>query len=584
MSIVRFERAVVLVLVCVAWGHVPDAAAQPPGQPIDCVVGTPVQSGQWQGPYDLVQITNEHPSVPLGEIVHAMVLPSAEGEVLFWCRNAGVGISTPDPTAHGGAWGPTHTFVWKPNDPQRATKYTVPNANDGSEDLFCGGQQFLANGDPIAFGGTNVPFPSANPYGHSAAFRFDMTLRQWFAMPSMTMPRWYPHGFQTTDGHLTVLGHISEPAQWPVGSGVEIVTHNDYLASGGTGTWTRAENRPLGTDPLPCSGSSNPSEFIRALDYPRAYVLGRENMLMYTVLRTPKRNRFLDLAVDCSSSSGGAFLHPWRSYLPANAGDHYEGSGAHFLYFDASNQPAEVVYAVGGESSASNPAANVERLTNPSAISQPNWDTSAPDLQHARTHLNVVIGALGEMYAVGGEGVSGSVHCVERYRTPEVFGDVPDSWALMAPHSDARTYHSVAGLLPDGRIFHAGGEETGAHHSVEIYQPPYLFLGPRPVVDNVQSPTNWTYGATRQFDVTLRQGVTFAGTHLIKLGSVTHGFDSSQRFVELEKVFETSAGINKVTIAVKVPPDAASAPVGHYWLIAVDSAGVPSVAQLVHLP
>lgn len=520
--------------------------------------------------------------------MHAVVLPNSNGEVLFWCRNAAVGVTVPDPVAHGGAWGPTHTFLWRMNDPARATKKDVPNANDGSEDLFCGGQQFLANGDPIAFCGTNVPYPSVNPFGHAAAFRFDRTLGQWVTLPALNMPRWYPHGFLTTDGRLTVLGHIQEPAQWPLGSGNLIVRFNDSILDDGSGGWALAENRPYGTASLPCSGSSSPSNFVNVLDYPRAFVLAREDMLLFTKLRIPKSNYFLDLTVDCYSSSAGAFRHPWRNYLPANAGVHPEGSAAHFVTLDASNVPVDTIYAIGGEASVGTPSADVERITNPSPVTQLSWDPLVPDLQRARAHLNVVIGSLGEMYALGGEGASASppaespIHCVERYRTPEIFG-VPDTWLDMAAHTHARTYHSVAGLLPDGRIFLAGGEEEGAHHSIEIFSPPYLFLGPRPIVDNLTL-SQWSHGLPYSFDVTLRSEVTFARAHLIKLGAITHGFDSSQRFVQLQITNVLPIGTNKVRVDVLAPRNAAAAPRGHYWLIAVDTAGIPSVAQLIHIP
>ena len=50
---------------------------------------------------------------------------------------------------------------------------------------------------------------------------------------------------------------------------------------------------------------------------------------------------------------------------------------------------------------------------------------------------------------------------------------------MTADISIPRNYHSVALLMPDGRVFSAGGGLCGAcqtnHPDAQIYSPPYLF-------------------------------------------------------------------------------------------------------------
>ena len=60
----------------------------------------------------------------------------------------------------------------------------------------------------------------------------------------------------------------------------------------------------------------------------------------------------------------------------------------------------------------------------------------------------------------------------------------------MASITTVRTYHSIALLLPDGRVLSAGGDFGGA--SAEIYSPPYLFNGTRPTISS--APSSVGYG------------------------------------------------------------------------------------------
>lgn len=64
---------------------------------------------------------------------------------------------------------------------------------------------------------------------------------------------------------------------------------------------------------------------------------------------------------------------------------------------------------------------------------------------------------------------------------------------------------------------------------------------------------------------------------LVRLGSVTHGFNFDQRFLALASE-PISGGLN-----VQAPLNANVAPPGYYMLFIVDSNGVPSVAAVVRL-
>src|SRR5664280_733039 len=91
-------------------------------------------------------------------------------------------------------------------------------------------------------------------------------------------------------------------------------------------------------------------------------------------------------------------------------------------------------------------------------------------------------------------------------RQAEIYDPSTDSWRAVASAVVARMYHSVALLLPDGRVVTAGNTPSKGQHvawnqdpdheemRLEIYSPPYLFRGSRPVITSV--PHEWRYGQT----------------------------------------------------------------------------------------
>jgi hypothetical protein len=82
----------------------------------------------------------------------------------------------------------------------------------------------------------------------------------------------------------------------------------------------------------------------------------------------------------------------------------------------------------------------------------------------------------------------------------EVWDPVTGLWSTWAPSSVARTSHSTALLLPDGRVLLAGsGDGAGLidEQNAELFSPPYLSQGPPPVISRVPAtiaparPSRW---------------------------------------------------------------------------------------------
>ena len=141
-------------------------------------------------------------------------------------------------------------------------------------------------------------------------------------------------------------------------------------------------------------------------------------------------------------------------------------------------------------------------------------------------------------------------------------------------------------LLPDGRVLSAGGGEffpvegvpeenlpQDSHLDGQIFSPPYLFKGTQPVITS--APTTVSYGQT--FQVGTAQPGDIQKVTWIGLSSVTHSFNTGQRFLALQAV--PSAG----GLAVTAPASPDACPPGHYLMFLVTTGGVPSVAAIVQV-
>jgi galactose oxidase len=139
-----------------------------------------------------------------------------------------------------------------------------------------------------------------------------------------------------------------------------------------------------------------------------------------------------------------------------------------------------------------------------------------------------------------------------------------------APVAKAR--HSTAILLPDGRVWSAGGDGYLPDRTeLQIYSPPYLFQGNRPTITS--APAKVLYN--QKFSVATPQSRHIAKAALIKLGTATHDGTFDQRYVLLD--FKAKGGMLRVTS----PVDSAHAPPGYYMLFIVTDRGIPSVASMI---
>lgn len=157
-----------------------------------------------------------------------------------------------------------------------------------------------------------------------------------------------------------------------------------------------------------------------------------------------------------------------------------------------------------------------------------------------------------------------------------------------APSGDAahaRNYHSVALLLPNGKVWVAGGNTNAQSGDpdgdltvggvtkkrgikrIELYEPGYIAVPNR--IRITSSPRLVTY--LEEFDIGLDRPATDVGrVALVRNGSATHSTNNDQRYVGLEIV---SRGGN--TVRVRCPRNGTYAPPGYYMLWVTDTTGNP---------
>ena len=207
--------------------------------------------------------------------------------------------------------------------------------------------------------------------------------------------------------------------------------------------------------------------------------------------------------------------------------------------------------------------------------------TSTAAMANARAFANSVALPTGDVLTVGGQNYAVPFTDSTSVLTPELWSMSTGRWSAMAPGPEPRNYHSVAVLLPDGRVFSGGGGLCGTcatnHPDGQIFSPPYLFntdgsLRTRPTITS--APSSAQTGQT--ISVTTNGPVT--SFVLMRYGEATHTVDNDQRRIPL-----TIASSSGNTYKLTIPSDPGIALPGPYMLFALNSAGTPSVAPTMFI-
>ena len=426
------------------------------------------------------------------------------------------------PTGDVLAWdGPNQkaaAFVWRPS----TNSFTSKNPPDN---IFCAGHCLLPDGRLLVVGGhiqNFVGIPDANI--------FDPATSRWTQVMSMVYGRWYPTAIALPDRRvLVVAGDDGCP---------DCVAAIPEIYDPALNAWSQL------------SGASNALP-----EYPHLFVLPDGRVLATGSFEAAIPTQVLDINAQT-----------WTVVDPIVVDGH-----------------SSVMYSL-NKFMKSGTSATSDSPYNPSAATtyvldmnqaQPTWRATAP-MAYPRSYHNLTILPDGSVLATGGEKSTDPFDQTQAVFPAELWSPSTETWTTLAPLSVPRFYHSIALLLPDGRVLVVGGGRFGGtavddQLSAEIFSPPYLFKGSRPAITS--APNLVTYNSA--FSVSTPDSARIASVSLLPLGSVTHHFNANQRYLSLP--FQTIAG----GLSIQAPANANIAPPGYYMLFLVDTNGVPSVAAIL---
>jgi hypothetical protein len=132
-----------------------------------------------------------------------------------------------------------------------------------------------------------------------------------------------------------------------------------------------------------------------------------------------------------------------------------------------------------------NPSASTAYVTDLGQAA-PAW-TQTGSMANPRSFLNLTPLPDGTVLATGGETTRDGSNLNNGVLPVEDWNPATGKWTTWASMAIPRLYHSIAMLMPDGRVFVAGtGDDASAfvpdERSAQIFSPPYLFKGPRPTI------------------------------------------------------------------------------------------------------
>jgi hypothetical protein len=415
--------------------------------------------------------------------------------------------------------------VWNPAVP------SVFNTLPAPVNVFCSGHAFLSDGRLLLTGGHD------DTRGDDVGVRylniFDHNTQTWIPQDSLALGRWYPSSVTMPNGDVvTVGGTKPNKDQEPI----------PEIYNGITGA-----SRAL-------TGASYLFSEPTASYYPRIFLA--PNGLVFYAGYEPQ-SRWLDVRGDGSWTNGPVMNGGLRDY------------GSAVMYDNGK------ILTMGGGYAPTN-SAEVIDLNQGS----PSWRLVG-SMAKPRRQLNATLLADGKVLVNGGTSATGFTEESGAVFESEIWDPATETWRTVASARVIRVYHSAALLLADGRVVATGGGEgsTATPQKVaEIYTPPYLYdkkgkLAVRPTIS--AAPAEVNYG--QSFTVSTPQASTISQVTWIRLGSVTHAWNQSQRFSRLPFTRSTSS------ITLTAPTSPTLSPPGPYLLFVFDGSGVPSIAKIVKI-
>lgn len=479
--------------------------------------------------------------------------------------------------------------------------------NDGG--LFCTSQVQLADGRVLVTGGTDyyqdprlTPEPGLGVIeleGLKATRLFDPATNAWGTAGPMNWGRWYPSAVTLANGDIFVASGVTKLLK-------PLYTDEKNMPNSGKNV-PQTETYELGKNAWVDNGPA--AERSLPL-YPRLHLL-------------PNGNVYYDAAGQVFNPMGQAYDElTWNTaatYDPTKkvwndlgipglgTGDltqiGFRGSTFSVMlplkapYTSASFLSAGGILGTTPGTIIGVPFSRINTITLGEDGSETLTTTPTGPLNNGRWYTTGVSLPDGSVLGVNGATVDEVVGPGDGMpvRQAELFtpdGEGGGTWTPVASGNHDRGYHNTAVLLPDGRVliggnapipnnygtvqtFPGGFSNNSRDASFEIYSPPYLFRGARPVIGNVDQALD--YGS--ELAIETPDAGAIKSVVLVRNPAITHLVDADQRSVELPITKK-----NDGSVTVSVTGNTSVLPAGPYMLF-INKEGndglIPSVSRQV---
>ena len=451
-----------------------------------------------------------------------------DGRVLTW------GDGSPTYDKQGDS---NQSVIWDPTLDLSSIQFV----DHFEHNLLCSGLVMLEDGRVFANGGHyNISFPATST--------FDFRTDSWTKIDNMNVGRWYP-------------GSVVLPNQsvfTSVGVGQRIVRRSSIYSE----LWVEGQGW----------------RWERGVDL--------SDLVLNSDLGIPEYYTYYHVAPD------GRIFHsgpdPDLFYIdPTNGGsieivgtrdtEGFPTMGVTAVMFDAGKiiLPGGMVDGIDMRLGATEKVTVID-ITNPEPEVK-----QVSSMNIARRFTNNVMLPNGEVLVVGGSTSGRSFDNTTAVMHPESWNPTTDTWSLMNPMTVPRMYHSVATLLPDGRVFSAGGgrcENCRANQdNAQVYSPPYLFdennqPAKRPEILSDIQPIN-----AGQL-ITIEGSDNITDFSIIRLSATTHHTNTDLRFLRLPFLKEGTD-----TYSLQFPSNINELIPGYWMLFALNANGTPSIAKMIQV-
>ena len=459
--------------------------------------------------------TINFPLVP----VAAALLPG--NRLLTWSSNSPIALS--------GSRGKTETSILNLTT-GKVTQALVANTG---HDMFCPGTSLLPDGKILISGGNNS----------SKTTLYNPATNAWTSGPDMKIARGYQSNVTTSTGEVFTIG-------------------GSYSGRSGTSRNGEVWSAAGGWRTLP-------------------------NVLVDNILTDDPRGPYRsDNHTWLFAAPGGRVFHAGPSrqmnWISTNGDGSITSAGLRSDSQDAMNGDAVMydvgkILTVGGATAYDRAPATSRAYT--IDINDGVKVARTANMALTRSFANGVALPDGQVFVVGGQATPLVFTDTAPRMAPEIWSPATGKWTKLAPMAIPRTYHSVALLLPDARVFVGGGglcgDCTTNHLDGQIFTPPNL-LNPdgsartRPKI--VTAPATAAAGST----IKVTTGAPVTQFSLMRMSTVTHTVNTDQRRIPV-----TATSVSGNTASLKLPADRGVLVPGSYLLFAMDVNGVPSVASTI---